>query len=90
MNIVTYATNEESAQAIASTNDYDQPRRLALDIFKSSKAPANAGLRPVLVCSHHGHPHNLLVTHPNLRFIFMVVLGEWVSSWLLGGVVLRV
>lgn len=51
---ITYATNEESAEAIASTNDYDQPRRMALDIFKSSKAPASTGLRPVLVHIHGG------------------------------------
>ncbi|CDH50578.1 esterase lipase [Lichtheimia corymbifera JMRC:FSU:9682] len=51
---ITYATNEESAEAIASTNDYDQPRRMALDIFKWSKAPANAGLRPVVVHIHGG------------------------------------
>ncbi|KAI7877509.1 alpha/beta-hydrolase [Lichtheimia hyalospora FSU 10163] len=73
---ITYATNEESAQAIASTNDYDQPRRMALDIYKWSKAPANTGLRPVLVHIHGGawimgdkeffYPHQkMLLTEDN-------------------------
>ena len=47
--IVTYATNEELTEAIERTNDHDQPRKMALDIFKSTKTPNNSGLRPVLV-----------------------------------------
>ncbi|KAI9277238.1 Alpha/Beta hydrolase protein [Phascolomyces articulosus] len=51
---ITYATNEESTEAIERTNDYDQPRRMALDIFKWGKAPKSSGLRPVLVHIHGG------------------------------------
>ncbi|KAG2224052.1 hypothetical protein INT45_004933 [Circinella minor] len=51
---ITYATNEELTEAIERTNDYDQPRKMALDIYKSTKTPKNSGLRPVLVHIHGG------------------------------------
>ncbi|KAI9488079.1 Alpha/Beta hydrolase protein [Zychaea mexicana] len=73
---ITYATNEETTEAIELTNDYDQPRKMALDIYKWSKAPKNSGLRPVLVHIHGGawrmggkgwlYPHEkTLVTEEN-------------------------
>lgn len=47
--VVTYATSEEMTEAVERTKDYDQPRRMALDVYAHAKAPKNAGLRPVLV-----------------------------------------
>ncbi|KAI8149205.1 Alpha/Beta hydrolase protein [Fennellomyces sp. T-0311] len=51
---IGYATNEEITEAIALTNDYDQPRKMSLDIYKWTKAPKSSGLRPVLVHIHGG------------------------------------
>ncbi|KAI9310109.1 Alpha/Beta hydrolase protein [Dichotomocladium elegans] len=73
---ITYATNEESAEAIALTKDYEQPRKMALDIYKCAKAPKESGLRPVLVHIHGGawrmgtknhlYPHEkMLLTEDN-------------------------
>lgn len=74
---VTYATNEESAEAIASTNDYDQPRRMALDIFKWSKAPANAGLRPVVVRVYHLYMLTLYVLLIQCKSQVHIHGGAW-------------
>lgn len=48
---VTYATNEEIREALETTNqDFNQPRKMMLDIFSQESPSANgAGLRPVLV-----------------------------------------
>jgi hypothetical protein len=44
---VTYATREEALEAVKLTNDYDQPRKMMLDVYAPVQKPA--GLRPVLV-----------------------------------------
>lgn len=46
---VTYATNEEIRDALNTTNqDFDQPRKMMLDVYTSTKA-SKSGLQPVLV-----------------------------------------
>jgi hypothetical protein len=45
--LVTYATREEALDAIKQTNDYNQPRKMMLDVYTAIEKPA--GLRPVLV-----------------------------------------
>jgi hypothetical protein len=45
---VTYANNEESRQALESTNqDFDQPRKMMLDIYTSNNVGPSP--RPVIV-----------------------------------------
>ncbi|KAL9541856.1 hypothetical protein MBANPS3_008896 [Mucor bainieri] len=53
---ITYATNEEIREALDTTNqDFNQPRKMMLDIFSQESPSANgAGLRPVLVHIHGG------------------------------------
>ncbi|CAO0796579.1 unnamed protein product [Mucor circinelloides] len=53
---ITYATNEEIREALETTNqDFNQPRKMMLDIFSQESPSANgAGLRPVLVHIHGG------------------------------------
>ncbi|KAK4517674.1 uncharacterized protein ATC70_001015 [Mucor velutinosus] len=53
---ITYATNEEIREALDTTNqDFDQPRKMMLDIFSQESPSVNgAGLRPVLVHIHGG------------------------------------
>lgn len=47
--LVTYATNEEIREALNTTNqDFDQPRKMVLDVFTSTNKP-KSGLQPVLV-----------------------------------------
>lgn len=36
-------------EAVELTKDYDQPRRMVLDVYTHAKAPKDIGLRPVLV-----------------------------------------
>lgn len=46
--LVTYATNEEIREALNTTNgDFDQPRKMMLDVFTSTTK--KSGLQPVLV-----------------------------------------
>jgi len=45
--VVTYATREEALDAIKQTNDYNQPRKMMLDVYTAVEKPP--GLRPVLV-----------------------------------------
>lgn len=48
--LVTYATNEEIREALNTTNqDFDQPRKMVLDVYTSTNKPKSAGLQPVLV-----------------------------------------
>ncbi|CAM0136038.1 unnamed protein product [Umbelopsis sp. WA50703] len=49
---VTYATREEALEAVKLTNDYDQPRKMMLDVYAPVQKPP--GLRPVLVHIHGG------------------------------------
>ncbi|CEP13496.1 hypothetical protein [Parasitella parasitica] len=54
---ITYATNEEIRDALETTNqDFNQPRKMMLDIFSQEAPLANSagGLRPVLVHIHGG------------------------------------
>lgn len=45
--LVTYATREEALEAVKLTNDYNQPRKMMLDVYAPVQKPP--GLRPVLV-----------------------------------------
>ncbi|KAG0795257.1 hypothetical protein G6F57_003454 [Rhizopus arrhizus] len=50
---ITYATSEELKEALDSTNqDFDQPRKLMLDVITNNRK--SAGLRPVLIHVHGG------------------------------------
>ncbi|KAI8380822.1 Alpha/Beta hydrolase protein [Blakeslea trispora] len=50
---ITYATNEEIQEALRTTNnDYNQPRRMMLDVYTYGEKPN--GLRPVLILIHGG------------------------------------
>jgi len=49
---ITYATREETLDAIKLTNDYNQPRKMMLDVYTTKDKPA--GLRPVLIHMHGG------------------------------------
>ncbi|KAG0175113.1 hypothetical protein DFQ30_000596 [Apophysomyces sp. BC1015] len=79
---ITYATNEEVADAIGATNDYDQPRKMMLDIYAPSTVTKENGSRPVLAsfCVHiHGGSwrtgsKNLFYPHEKL----LVAEGDWV------------
>lgn len=74
--LVSYATSEESNKAVELTKDYDQPRKMLLDVYAWSKAAPGNNLRPVLVHIHGGswrfgsknmlYPHEkLLITNEN-------------------------
>ncbi|KAF7725344.1 hypothetical protein EC973_009684 [Apophysomyces ossiformis] len=73
---ITYATNEEVAEAIGATNDYDQPRKMMLDIYTSSPQGKGKQLRPVHI--HGGSwrtgSKNLFYPHEKL----LVSEGDWV------------
>jgi hypothetical protein len=79
--VVTYATNEEIRDALNTTNqDFDQPRKMMLDIYTSTKS-ATGGLRPVFVKFIISlHISIDMLTIILYRFIFMVELGEWVQK----------
>ncbi|KAG2179144.1 hypothetical protein INT43_001994 [Umbelopsis isabellina] len=49
---ITYANREEALEAVKLTNDYDQPRKMMLDVYAPAQKPP--GLRPVLVHIHGG------------------------------------
>ncbi|KAI7896196.1 Alpha/Beta hydrolase protein [Mucor mucedo] len=72
---ITYANNEEIRDALNTTNqDFDQPRKMMLDVYTSSK-PSKSGLQPVLVHIHGGawefgskntfYPHEKLLVQEN-------------------------
>ncbi|KAG0170941.1 hypothetical protein DFQ28_009780 [Apophysomyces sp. BC1034] len=71
---ITYATNEESIEAIGKTNDYNQPRYMTLDVYTRSNRRSDS-LRPVLVHIHGGawqmgskeplHPYEALLVAEN-------------------------
>ncbi|KAI8066146.1 Alpha/Beta hydrolase protein [Thamnidium elegans] len=72
---ITYATNEEIRDALKSTNDdFDQPRKMMLDIYCSNNMP-KTGLQPVMVHIHGGawrvgsknifYPHQKLLVQEN-------------------------
>jgi hypothetical protein len=49
IHLVTYSTNEEKVEALElSNNDFDQPRKMMLDVYTTAKKDNNS-LRPVLV-----------------------------------------
>lgn len=73
---ITYATNEEIREALNTTNqDFDQPRKMVLDVFTSTNKPKSAGLQPVLVHIHGGawrmgskdvfYPHEKILAQEN-------------------------
>lgn len=78
--LVPYATNEESTLAVETTKDYDQPRRMMLDVYACSKSPKDAARRPVLVrkWSSHKYRSNESILYI-IRCIFMVVPGKWAA-----------
>ncbi|KAI8061855.1 Alpha/Beta hydrolase protein [Gilbertella persicaria] len=50
---ITYATNEEIQDALATTNhDFDQPRKMMLDVYTFGEK--STGLKPVMVHIHGG------------------------------------
>ncbi|CAO3641541.1 unnamed protein product [Mucor hiemalis] len=72
---ITYATNEEIREALNTTNqDFDQPRKMVLDVFTSTNKP-KSGLQPVLVHIHGGawrmgskdvfYPHEKILAQEN-------------------------
>ncbi|KAI8882527.1 alpha/beta-hydrolase [Backusella circina FSU 941] len=52
---ITYSTNEEKNEALEqSNNDFDQPRKMMLDVYTTTTTKNSNALRPVLVHIHGG------------------------------------
>lgn len=73
---ITYATNEEIREALNITNqDFDQPRKMMLDVYAPNNKSSKSGLQPVLVHIHGGawrmgskdifYPHEKLLVQEN-------------------------